>query len=81
MFQDSEKQCADIEIEKQRIQSNYDEYYQRTHHLEELQTKLVQVYNFSRNYFILTFILNLQNGLNHDQNENEPSSKGKRLDF
>ncbi|CAF0908695.1 unnamed protein product [Adineta ricciae] len=36
---DSQTRCTEIENEKQRIQSDFDEYYQRTQHLEELQQK------------------------------------------
>jgi hypothetical protein len=33
-LKDSQIRSTEIENEKQRIQMDYDEYYQRTHHLE-----------------------------------------------
>ncbi|CAF5105073.1 unnamed protein product, partial [Rotaria magnacalcarata] len=56
-LRDSEKRCTELDSEIQRIQSNFDEYYERTRHLEELQQKL------------------LQNGINHDQCQEESSAK------
>ncbi|CAF1405739.1 unnamed protein product, partial [Adineta steineri] len=41
-LRDFQTRCTDIEIEKQRIQNDFDEYYQRTHHLEESQQKSIQ---------------------------------------
>ncbi|CAF4499076.1 unnamed protein product [Rotaria socialis] len=41
-LRDSEKRCTELDSEIQRIRSNFDEYYERTHHLEELQQKLLQ---------------------------------------
>jgi hypothetical protein len=36
---DSQTRCTELENEKQRIQSEFDEFYQRTHHLESIQVK------------------------------------------
>ncbi|CAF2525607.1 unnamed protein product [Rotaria sp. Silwood2] len=41
-LRDSDKQYTELENDKQRIQTNFDEYYQRTHQLEELQKKSMQ---------------------------------------
>ncbi|CAF1424627.1 unnamed protein product [Rotaria sordida] len=41
-LRDSENRCTELENEKQQIQNNFDEYYERTHHLEELQKKSIQ---------------------------------------
>ncbi|UJR10119.1 hypothetical protein I4U23_014342 [Adineta vaga] len=41
-LRDSQTRCTEIESEKQRIQTDFDEYYQRTQHLEELQQKAVE---------------------------------------
>ncbi len=54
-LQDSQTRCIDLENERQRIQTEFEDYYQRTHHLEELQQKslnnssepIVQVLKFS----------------------------------
>ncbi|CAF0756075.1 unnamed protein product [Rotaria sordida] len=36
-FRESQTRCTDLENERQRIQTEFENYYQRTHHLEELQ--------------------------------------------
>jgi len=41
-FQDCEHRSADLETERQRIQIEFENYYQRTHHLEELQLQKQQ---------------------------------------
>ncbi len=55
-LQDSQTRCIDLENERQRIQTEFEDYYQRTHHLEELQQQkslnnssepIVQVLKFS----------------------------------
>ena len=41
-LQDSQTRCTDIESERQRIQTEFEDYYRRTHHLEELQQQQQQ---------------------------------------
>ncbi|CAF3872198.1 unnamed protein product [Rotaria sp. Silwood2] len=36
-FRESQTRCNDVENERQRIQTEFENYYQRTHHLEDLQ--------------------------------------------
>jgi uncharacterized coiled-coil DUF342 family protein len=36
-FRDFQSRCTDLENERQRIQTEFEDYYQRTHHLEEQQ--------------------------------------------
>lgn len=50
---ESQTRCTELESEKQRIQTDFDEYYQRTYHLEAIP-----------------------NGTDHDQVQEESSSKG-----
>ena len=37
VIQESQTRCTELENERQRIQTDFETYYQRTHHLEELQ--------------------------------------------
>lgn len=41
-FHDSQTRSTDLENERQRIQTEFEDYYQRTHHLEELQQQQEQ---------------------------------------
>ena len=42
ILQDSQTRCADLENERQRIQIEFEAYYQRMHQLEELQAQQQQ---------------------------------------
>ncbi|CAF3690323.1 unnamed protein product [Rotaria socialis] len=41
-FRDSQSRCNELENERQRIQTEFENYYQRIHHLEELQQQQQQ---------------------------------------
>jgi valyl-tRNA synthetase len=56
-LQDSQTRSTELENEKQRIQNDFDEYFQRTHHLEELQQKSIQVRKTKKEYVIYIFFL------------------------
>jgi hypothetical protein len=45
--QESQTQCNDIENERQRIQTEFENYYQQTHHLEQLQQQKSLISNNS----------------------------------
>jgi hypothetical protein len=41
-IQESQTRSTELENERQRIQTEFENYYQRTHHLEELQQQQQQ---------------------------------------
>jgi chromosome segregation ATPase len=60
-LQDSQTKCTELENEKQRVQDDFDQYYQRTHHLEELQQKSTQVKKTKKQSFIyILFYLSIE---------------------
>ena len=46
-FQESQNRCTELENERQRIQNDFENYYQHTHQLEELQQQKSVVNNNS----------------------------------
>ncbi len=46
-IQESQTRCTDLETERQRLQTEFESYYQRTHHLEELQQQQQKSLNTS----------------------------------
>lgn len=89
-IQEAQSRCTDLDSERQRIQTEFESYYQRTQHLEEIQQHSPtnnngeQINQVRKNSSQISqfFFLIFQNGLNdietHGRFHVQTSLKGRK---